>query len=244
MWRGDAPCLSACAGKPRGSRARGVDARSKAQGDCTLCVQVCPAGIDIRNGLQAACISCGLCIDACDQVMGKLGSPRGLVRFGAMQLDTTMRADLQHALMRPRVLVYGSALLALATAMVWGWLERPVLRLNAMRDRSVLVRQLDFGAVENVYRLQVMNASLRPRTLRLTAFTGEGPAATPVQVQHAEPFTVDAAGASTLVTTVRMSAEEAGRHPGGRPIPLHFVVDSMETTGPVQARTASTFLPG
>ncbi|OYV02389.1 MAG: cytochrome c oxidase accessory protein CcoG, partial [Burkholderiales bacterium PBB5] len=75
----------AARGEPRGARARGTEARAKGQGDCvdcTLCVQVCPVGIDIRHGLQAACISCGLCIDACDQVMDKLGAPRGLVRFG------------------------------------------------------------------------------------------------------------------------------------------------------------------
>ncbi|MES2718302.1 MAG: cytochrome c oxidase accessory protein CcoG [Pseudomonadota bacterium] len=240
-------------GEPRSARARGdqarSDARSKGLGDCvdcTLCVQVCPVGIDIRHGLQAACISCGLCIDACNNVMDKLGAPRGLVRFGAMQTAEQARragADgWRHAVARPRVLVYGVSLLLLAAAMGWGWAQRPQLRVNAMRDRGVLARQVDDGAVENVYRLQVMNASLQPRQLRLQALAGDAADTTALQVQHRGTLAVDAAGATTLVVTVRMRAEQAQRHSRSRPVPIRLVVDDLAAG--VQAQTATTFLPG
>ena len=236
-------------GEPRGARARGAEARSvamsKGQGDCvdcTLCVQVCPVGIDIRQGLQAACISCGLCIDACNNVMDKLGAPRGLVRFGAMQASSTGVDGWRRALVRPRVLVYSGALLLLAGAMAWGWAQRPELRLNAMRDRGVLARQVDDGAVENVYRLQVMNASMRPRQLQLQALAGDGTQTAALHVQHHGMLSVDAAGATTLAVTVRMGAAQLQRHPRGKPVPIRLVVDDPSTGA--QAQTTTTFLPG
>jgi len=239
----------AARGEPRGAHARGAEARRDAQAkgqgdcvDCTLCVQVCPVGIDIRQGLQAACISCGLCIDACNHVMDKLGAPRGLVRFGTMRNGGTGADGWRHALARPRVLVYGVSLLLLAGAMAWGWAQRPELRLNAMRDRAVLARQVDDGTVENIYRLQVMNTSLQPRQLHLQALAADTADTTALQVQHRGPLAVDAAGATTLVITVRMSAEQAQRHPRGRPVPIRLVVH--DPAAGVQAQTVTTFLPG
>ena len=151
-------------GEPRAPRPRGQAARAAAQAqgrgdciDCTLCVQVCPVGIDIRQGLQAACISCGLCIDACNQVMDKLGQPRGLVRFGATQAQGPSTGSWRHALARPRVVIYTGVLLSLAAAMSWSWLERPTLRLNAVRDRSTLARIVDDGWVENTVNGDKLN---------------------------------------------------------------------------------------
>jgi len=232
-------------GEPRGARARGTEARAMGQGDCvdcSMCVQVCPVGIDIRQGLQAACISCGLCIDACDNVMDKLGAPRGLVRFGAMQARPAQHNGWRRTLWRPRVLVYASALLLLAGAMGWGWAQRPELRLNAMRDRSVLARTVADGTVENVYRLQVMNASRQPRQLRLQALAGTGAAQTALQVVYRGALQVDAAGATMLVVTVRMPAEQARRHADGLPLPIRFVLDDDVTGRAAQAQTMSTFL--
>jgi len=241
----------AARGEPRGQAkaARAKPQASQGQGacvDCGLCVQVCPVGIDIRQGLQAACISCGLCIDACDQVMDKLGAPRGLVRFGAMrpgQAGTGGRSDWGQALRRPRVMVYGTALLALALAMAWGWAQRPELRLNAMRDRGVLARQVEDGAVENVYRLQVMNASPRARQLHLQALSAEpGGSARPLPLRHRGRLSVEAAGATTLVVTVTLPAEQALAQRRGTPLPIRFVVDDPATGA--QAQTRTTFLPG
>ena len=99
-------------GEPRGSRGRGVSAKQAGLGDCvdcTLCVQVCPTGIDIRKGLQYECIACAACIDACDAVMDKVGSPRGLVRYSTQaELDGAPRR-----IFRPRIMVYTSILASL-----------------------------------------------------------------------------------------------------------------------------------
>jgi len=150
----------------------------------------------------------------------------------------------RQALLRPRVLVYGSALLVLATAMAWGWAQRPELRLNAMHDRGVLARMVDDGAVENIYRLQVMNASLQPRQLRLQALAGQGAGQISLPVKHRGTLQVDAAGVSTVVVTVRMPGDEVLRHARGAPLPICFVLDDESAGGAASVQTVSTFLPG
>ena len=150
-------------GEPRGGRRRGVDPRAAGLGDCTdctLCVQVCPTGIDIRKGLQYECIACAACIDACNGVMDKMGYPRGLVRY-----------DTQHALdsetthiLRPRVIVYGVLLALLIGGFVAALAVRKPLALDVLHDRNTLYRNLDSGEVENVYLLKIMNKAERPRS--------------------------------------------------------------------------------
>jgi len=148
----------AARGEPRGSRARSDGRGKDGLGDCidcTLCVQVCPTGIDIRQGLQYECIACAACIDACDSVMDRMHYPRGLVRY------TT-----QHALenrtthvMRPRVLVYGALLAVLVAGFFVALGLRTPLGLDVIRDRNALFRMLDDGRVENVYTLKILNKS-------------------------------------------------------------------------------------
>lgn len=139
--------------------------------DCSMCVQVCPTGIDIRKGLQYECIGCAACVDACDGVMDKIGRPRGLIRYStdhALAEGYTPQEIRRHAL-RPRVLVYGAILLliigAVGTAL---WLRTP-LKLDVIRDRGAMGREVDGGVIENVYRLQIMNTSERPHTYRIRA---------------------------------------------------------------------------
>ena len=142
-------------GEPRGARSKKADLSKLGLGacvDCSLCVQVCPTGIDIRNGLQYECIACGACIDACDEVMDKIGSPRGLIRYSSQTgLEQGWGRDrvLQRAL-RPRVLVYGALLLAISAAFVIGLLQRSPFRVDVMRDRGVLARMVEQGAVADV----------------------------------------------------------------------------------------------
>lgn len=235
-------------GEPRGARARGSDARAKSQGDCvdcTLCVQVCPVGIDIREGLQAACISCGLCIDACNNVMDKLRSPRGLIRFAPMQDAPTPAAGAaiwRRALLRPRVLVYGAALAVLALAMVWAWALRPELRVNALRDRAVLSRLAEDGSVENVYRLQLMNASLQARQLTVQAVGVGELAGVPLRVVPGSVITMEAAEDRTAVVTVRMPADDALRLAERRTLPIRFEVKDGSGPDADVALTDSTFL--
>ena len=147
-------------GETRGSRKRGTDHKAKGLGDCidcTLCVQVCPTGIDIRDGLQIDCIACAACIDACDEVMDKVGYPRGLVRY------TTEHA-LQNTptrVLRPRVLIYASLLLALLVGFGYAISSRTPLLLDIIRDRNALYRMTNHGLIENVYTLKVMNMDTR-----------------------------------------------------------------------------------
>jgi cytochrome c oxidase accessory protein FixG len=151
-------------GEPRGSRSRKADAASMGQGDCidcTLCVQVCPTGIDIRKGLQYECIGCAACIDVCDSVMDKMGAPRGLIRYATLNaMDNGWgRKEMWARIARPRVLIYTTILFVVVGAFVFSLMSRPPFRVDIVRDRGALARVVDEGYVENVYRVQLMNAS-------------------------------------------------------------------------------------
>ena len=144
--------------------------------DCSLCVQVCPTGIDIRNGLQYECIGCGLCVDACDSVMDKVQYPRGLIRF-ATQNGMAQRwssAQMLRRVLRPRVLLYGSVLLALSIAMLISLATRIPLKVDVVRDRAALARIVAGGQLENIYRLQIMNATEGVQRYRIATRGLEG----------------------------------------------------------------------
>jgi len=151
----------AARGEPRGGRQRGVDPRSRGLGDCTdctLCVQVCPTGIDIRKGLQHECIACAECVDACDSVMDRMGYPRGLVRYATEH----SLGNQPSKLLRPRVLVYAALLLLLCVGLVVSLATRRPVGLDAIHDRNTLYRSLETGEIENVYLLKIMNKDARP----------------------------------------------------------------------------------
>lgn len=160
-------------GEPRGARRKDVALDASRLGDCIdcgICVQVCPTGIDIRNGLQIECIGCAACIDACDQVMDKVGSPRGLIRYStenALARHYTGKEIVAHVA-RPRVLLYSAALLAITIAMFWGLLTRTPLMVDVIRDRSSLAREVEDGLIENSFQLQIMNTTESARRFRLS----------------------------------------------------------------------------
>ncbi|MBD1588678.1 cytochrome c oxidase accessory protein CcoG [Pseudomonas typographi] len=154
-------------GEARGPRRPGSDAQAQGLGDCidcTLCVQVCPTGIDIRDGLQVACIGCAACVDACDEVMGKMNYPKGLVSYTSERA----LAGERRSTLRPRLLGYGAVLalmlLALGTALAY----RAPVALNVAKDR-LLYRENAEGRLENVYRLTVMNKTASAHTYQLNA---------------------------------------------------------------------------
>ncbi len=153
-------------GEPRGKGERRGDCI-----DCSICVQVCPTGIDIRNGLQYQCIGCAACVDGCDQVMDKVGRPRGLIRYStthAMEQKLT-RAQMFRRALRPRVLVYSAILCAVIGAAALGlWLRVP-LKVDVIRDRAAMAREVEGGQIENVYRLQIMNTTESPRVFEVSA---------------------------------------------------------------------------
>jgi cytochrome c oxidase accessory protein FixG len=151
-------------GEPRGARSKKADSAALNLGacvDCSLCVQVCPTGIDIRKGLQYECIGCGACADVCDTVMDKMGYARGLVKYStqnAVNQHWTRAQTLRHVL-RPRVLVYTAILGVVVLAMAVSLATRTPFKVDVVRDRGVLARIANGGNIENVYRLQIMNAA-------------------------------------------------------------------------------------
>lgn len=163
-------------GEPRGSRSK-KDTTASLQGknlgsciDCTLCVQVCPTGIDIRDGLQYMCIGCGACVDACDSIMDKMNYPRGLIKYATqngISQNWTRKQMLAH-IVRPRVLIYTGILLTLVIGMLFSLANRDGFRVDVLRDRGVMAR-LEGSMVENVYRIQVMNATETTQRYHISA---------------------------------------------------------------------------
>jgi len=189
-------------GEPRGPRARGAELKQLELGDCVdcgICVQVCPTGIDIRKGLQYECIGCAACIDGCNQVMDKMGYARGLIRYSterAMQLGLDSAQTLKRAF-RPRVLVYSAILwIVIIAAAASVWLRVP-LKVDVIRDRAAIAREVEGGKIENVYRLQIMNTSETPRRFAIAA---EGLPS----LALASPAEVDVDGASSREVPVRL----------------------------------------
>ena len=154
-------------GNPRGSRKRSADPKNLGLGDCvdcTLCVQVCPTGIDIRDGLQYQCIGCAACIDVCDEVMEKMSYDKGLVRYTTQH---AMEGKKTHFL-RPRMVVYALLLLAISSALSYKMITRMPLELDIIRDRNALYRETNEGLIENIYTLRIINMDKQDHVYRLT----------------------------------------------------------------------------
>ncbi|MCW2291876.1 cytochrome c oxidase accessory protein FixG [Pseudomonas sp. BIGb0408] len=154
-------------GEARGARKKSADHQALGLGDCidcTLCVQVCPTGIDIRDGLQIECIGCAACIDACDSIMDKMNYPRGLISY------TTEHnlSGQQTQLLRPRLIGYALALLAMFAVFGWALNDRPLVELDVLKDR-VLYRENEQGRIENVYTLKIMNKAQQDVVYRIEA---------------------------------------------------------------------------
>jgi cytochrome c oxidase accessory protein FixG len=160
-------------GEPRGARSKRADPVALNLGsciDCSLCVQVCPTGIDIRNGLQYECIGCGACADVCDEVMDKVGYPRGLVKYTtehALEQKWSKAETVKHVF-RPRVLIYTAILGVILVAMGTSLALRIPFKVDVMRDQGSLARIADGGKIENVFRIQVMNATESTQTFHIS----------------------------------------------------------------------------
>lgn len=160
-------------GEPRGSRRRGIAPRELNLGDCIdcdLCVQVCPTGIDIRDGLQYECIGCAACIDACDSVMDKMGYEPGLIRY------TTEHAleGKPSRILRPRLIGYAVALTIMVVLFAWVIATRIPLEMSIERGRGALHRITPQGLIENSYNVQLMNMSQTDQNYTLSVSGLEG----------------------------------------------------------------------
>ena len=218
-------------GEPRGGRSRkNADKDSKLGDciDCTLCVQVCPVGIDIRDGLQYECIACAACVDACDSVMDKMDYPRGLVKYTT---ESAMEGK-KSRILRPRTILYGTALIILLVGLTGALSSRYELRMDVLRDRNALYRELATGRIENVYTLKVLNKSDRdhPLTLQVTGLPG-----LTVETDPAIPVAI--AGEMTTIAA-RVQADPAQTTGGGHNVIFEV---SSNTAADIDADSDSRF---
>lgn len=187
-------------GESRGARKRGTDPREKGLGDCvncTLCVQVCPTGIDIRDGLQYQCIGCAACVDVCDQVMLKMNYPKGLISYTTERVleDGGERPRLT----RPKVIVYACIMLALLGGLVVAVANRVPVELDIIRDRHALYRTTNIGLIENVYTLKIFNMDKDAQDYRLSVSGIDG-----MELIGDASFSIEGSGSLTHIVNVRI----------------------------------------
>jgi cytochrome c oxidase accessory protein FixG len=160
-------------GEPRGSRKRGIDYKDAGLGeciDCGNCVHVCPVGIDIRDGLQYECVACGACVDACDDIMDRMNYPRGLIRYTTEHSLNGKKTRL----LRPRLIGYFVALMAMFTAFAYTLYNRVPLEVDILRDRGQLYTTTPGGLIENVYTLKLANKEQEAHQYRISVSGIEG----------------------------------------------------------------------
>ena len=223
-------------GEPRGPRNKMVDHKAAGLGDCidcTLCVQVCPTGIDIRNGLQYECIGCGLCVDACNTVMDKMKYPRGLIRFSTQNgvKNHWTQSQMLKRVLRPRVLFYSAVLVVLCIGMLASLVVRTPLKVDIVRDRAALSRIVAGGKLENIYRLQIMNATEGAQRYTISAHGMEG-------LQVASETAIDIGPAESRWVVVRLQIPYGSASPGS-----HTVYFDIQAQGDkAQVAEKSVFL--
>jgi cytochrome c oxidase accessory protein FixG len=226
-------------GESRGSRPRSAAPKALGLGDCvdcTLCVQVCPTGIDIRDGLQSNCIACAACIDVCDTVMDQMNYPRGLIRYATQNgLDKGWnKPTLLKRVLRQRVLVYGALLLVATTSLAVSLGQRSPVRLDVVRDRGVISRVVEGGAVENIYRLHLMNATESAQHYSVTVLGPPGlTLGTPLALG------LDPVEARTFPVSVRLGSAQAAAL-AGQTLALQFEVTQTGQDA-VRTREKTTF---
>lgn len=225
-------------GEPRGARKKSASAKA-AQGDCVdcgICVQVCPTGIDIRDGMQYECIGCAACIDACDAVMDKVGAPKGLIRYStenalAQHYSTK---DIVGHILRPRIILYTVVLAAIMVASAWSLATRVPLKVDVIRDRATLAREADDGRIENVYTLKIMNTSEEPRRYSLTVSGMDG-----IDIVGERIVEAGAAGNREVTVSVRVPPESGKKGANA----IYFDIKAQNHDGIAVHEKASFMMP-
>lgn len=217
-------------GEQRGARRRNSDYKAEGLGDCidcTMCVQVCPTGIDIRNGLQYQCIGCAACIDACDDIMDKMGYARGLISY------TTEKklAGGSWTWKRPKLIAYGAAMVVMCVLFAVVLWNRMPLTLEVMRDRASLFQQLPDGRIENVYQLRVINMDAQDRVVSVS-LSG----LTDFSMIPDQPVVISAGEVRDLI--VRVQAEPSRL----RNFNQQIIFEVQDTSGALSAASESRFI--
>jgi cytochrome c oxidase accessory protein FixG len=224
-------------GEPRGARKKNVDPNAAKLGDCVdcnQCVIVCPTGIDIRKGLQYECIGCAACVDVCDQVMEKVGLPKGLVRYStenAMAKHQGKQEILAH-IIRPRILLYTFILIVITGLSIWFLMSRIPLKVDIIRDRSTLAREADDGRIENVYMLQIMNTEEQSHRYKVTVDGLPGAEITGEVEVDVPPATLQS---FNTVVAVPPDAGKTGSNP------IHFEIVAIDNPD-IKVREKAAFL--
>ena len=223
-------------GEPRGRLKKGETEDRRTTGDCIdcrQCVAVCPTGIDIREGQQEGCITCALCIDACNSVMDKVSRPRGLIRYAS--LDEIEGKPTKALFRRPRVWVYSTILIAALSGIVYGLASLDAIELNVLHERAPLFVMLSDGSIQNRYTLKILNKMPEDLSLRVTA---SGPkdmelvdAGSKVLAPHGE--------VTPAIVFVRMPPDDLH----GDQVPVTFHVQGVRPSGQVvQTSRESIFI--
>jgi cytochrome c oxidase accessory protein FixG len=184
-------------GEPRGKHRKRAGAEALGDCiDCNACVAVCPMGIDIRDGQQMGCITCALCIDACDEVMEKIGKPKGLIAYATLADEArAARGEatppVWRRIVRPRTILYFTLWSGIGLAMVATLFMRDAVDISVARDRNPVFVTLSDGSVRNAYTVKVSNRNAEPRAYRLS-LTGERPLTMEIHGIAGDAFDVDA----------------------------------------------------
>jgi cytochrome c oxidase accessory protein FixG len=209
--------------------------------DCRQCVAVCPTGIDIRNGSQLECIQCALCIDACNEIMDKVGRPRGLIAYDTVRnLESAGKDGLSFNLSRPRVVLYSAAIAVVGAIMLTALMLRPNIDVNVLHDRNPLYVKLSDGGIRNGYTLKLLNKTNAPRDFRLAVKGLPGAELTMVG-QEKEPDPVIAVPADDLQSIrayVTLDKKANAALPAADAV-FSFVVTSAD--GAAEAEHETTF---
>ncbi|WP_245232372.1 cytochrome c oxidase accessory protein CcoG [Thiorhodococcus minor] len=223
-------------GEPRGRVKRGGKEEGRATGDCVdcnQCVVVCPTGVDIRRGQQEGCITCALCIDACDQVMEKVGRPRGLIRYAS--LDEIEGRPTKRMILRPRVWVYSTILIVALAGIVYGLTSLAPVELKVLHERAPLFVLQSDGSIQNKYTLKILNKTPEPVTVRVSA-SGHDDL---ILMGAEDPILSEAGGVTPTNVFVRIP-ERALK---SEQQPITFYIDGTRASGtPVEAERESVFI--
>lgn len=213
--------------------------------DCTLCVQVCPTGTDIRDGSQLSCIGCGLCIDACDAVMDRFNLPRGLITYDSnnRQLARSKGQPIKHRLVRARTIIYAVLLIAVGAVMTWSLGTRSRLEVNVLHERSPLFVSLSDGTLRNGYTFKILNMLSEPQTYRLKIDGVPGATLRVVGLAEQDSTVVELPVKADSVGTYRIYVTAEPKVLNGKATDLIFQLENT-VTGEVLEHTSLFAGPG
>jgi cytochrome c oxidase accessory protein FixG len=197
--------------------------------DCYQCVAVCPTGIDIRDGSQLECIQCGLCIDACDNVMAKIDRPAGLIGYDN-DINIARRKEGKapiYRIVRPRTIVYSLVIALVGGIMVYTLATRSMLDVNVLHDRNPVAIRLSDGSIRNAYTMRLLNKSGFDRVVAIDV---DGPANAIIHVVGSDSVTPDRPMiviGRDQTTELRLLVTAPEENNPAKSVPVHFHVTDI-----------------